>query len=99
MRLASARNVGGKRIPCFPVKRLRRDGIVWLAMGVSLFAQAGFLLATAWGTGSPSPHENERIAFAHGLVAAGFVATGAVALGLGVGRIRAARRERDRRRR
>jgi hypothetical protein len=71
------------------------DGIVWVAVGVSLIAQAGFLMAMNWWpSDTPPPSDGVPPSVAGGIVAVAFVALGTGAFGIGVRRLVRARRAR-----
>ena len=70
------------------------DGIVWVAVGVSLMAQAGFLMAMSWWPSSDAPPPSDGVppSVAGAIVATAFVVLGAGAFGVGVRRLVTARR-------
>jgi len=64
------------------------DGIVWVAVGVSLMAQAGFLMAMSWYPSDvPPPSDGVPASVAGAIVAFAFVVLGAGAFGVGVRRL------------
>ena len=67
-----------------PVKSRVIDGIVWLAVGVSLVGQAGFLVAMNWWPEGSSATDAIPSSVAGGIVAVGFVAVGLGAFAIGV---------------
>ena len=92
---AGARFLGGSSVPSLQVKGRLLDGIVWVAVGVSLMAQAGFLLAMVWWTPDASvPSDGIPPSIASAVVATAFIVLGAGALGIGVRRLATARRTR-----
>ena len=71
------------------------DGIVWVAVGVSLMAQAGFLVAMSWWPPEiPLPSDGIPPSVASAVVAMAFAILGACAFGIGVRRLAAVRRTR-----
>ena len=71
------------------------DGIVWVAVGVSLIAQAGCLMAMSWWPpDGPLPSDGVPPSVAASIVAVAFVAAGGGAFIVGVRRLLAARRAR-----
>ena len=67
-----------------------RDGIEWLAVGVSLVVQAGVIVALAYLADPPAdPAARLRLMIEYGVVALAFLATGGGAFYLAVRRIRA----------
>jgi hypothetical protein len=82
-------------LPSLLVKGWLVDGIVWVAVGVSLMAQAGFLMAMNWWPSDvPPPSDGVPPSVAGGIVAFAFVVLGVGALGVGVRRLVTARRSR-----
>lgn len=74
------------------MKRWWFDGIVWLAVGTSLVAQAGFLVGMGWlATDVPTPGDAIPPTVASAVVAGGFLVVGFAALGIGVRRMRIGR--------
>ncbi len=60
------------------------DGMVWLAVGVSLVGQAGFLVAMDWWPKNSSASDGIPSSVAGGIVAVGFVTVGLGAVVIGV---------------
>jgi hypothetical protein len=77
------------------VKAWLVDGIVWVAVGLSLMAQAGFLMAmTWWPSDAPQPSDGVPPSVAGAIVAVAFVVLGVGAFGVGVRRLITARSSR-----
>jgi uncharacterized membrane protein YhaH (DUF805 family) len=76
------------------VKRWWFDGIVWLAVGISLVAQAGFLVSMSWFTTEAPPSDAIPATVASAVVGGCFLVVGFAALGVGVRRMRDANRGR-----
>jgi hypothetical protein len=68
------------------------DGIVWLAVGVSLIGQAGFLVTMNWWPGESAVPTSLPPEVASAIVAIGFVTVGLGALTIGVRRLLTIRR-------
>ena len=85
-----ARNVGGPGLPSILVKRRFLDGIIWLAVGVSLVAQGGFIFfLDAWPTEVVRPPRDAATSLvATSMVGVAFLLAGVGALYLGVRRLR-----------
>jgi hypothetical protein len=89
-----ARFSRGASIPSMTVKAWLLDGIIWVAVGVSLIAEAGFLVAISWWPSGDAvlPSDGVPPSVAGTIVAIGFVVVGAGAFGVGVRRLLTARR-------
>lgn len=67
------------------------DGIIWFVVGVSLLAQAGFLVVLGWASEGTVAPDLLPAGVAGGVVALGFVGAGLGALVLGMRSVSAAR--------
>jgi hypothetical protein len=73
------------------VKSWLFDGIVWVAVGVTLLAQAVFVVSIGWWPAEDGAPTSVPPTVAGAIVAGGFVVAGVVALTVGVRRLRRAR--------
>jgi hypothetical protein len=95
MRGPTARFAAAASLPSMTVRAWLLDGIIWVAVGVSLLAQAGFLMAMSWWpSDTPLLSDGVPPPVAGTIVAGGFAVVGAGAFGVGVRRLLTAKRAR-----